>query len=110
MDSRFERFAAEAAGQRATNFAYGHGCESVPQRLAPDVLEFARSPQSAWRAGGRGGNIRDQPGGLWGVLAREAALDLGAGEPGLGRAKREIACNGPMWSSARGTAQEPLEA
>src|SRR5713226_5976599 len=83
MDSRFEQFAAEATGQRASNFAYGHGGESVPQRLAPDVLEFARSSQSAWQAEGRGGNIPDQPGRLWDVLTREPALGLGAGKRGL---------------------------
>jgi len=80
MDSRFEQFAAEAAGQRAANFAHGNGGESVSQWLAADVFEFTRSPQSCWQAERRGGNVPDQPGRLWDVLTREAVPRLSAGK------------------------------
>jgi len=62
MDSRFEQFAAEATGQRTANCAHGNGGESISQRLAADVLEFARGPQSSWQAERGSGNVPDQPG------------------------------------------------
>ncbi len=83
MDSCFERFAAEATGQRAANFAHGNGGESVTQRLAANVLEFGRSPQSCWQAKRGGGNVPNEPGRLWGILTSEPVLRLRSGKRGF---------------------------